>query len=253
MSGRFDGKVALVTGATSGIGRVTAELFAKEGAKVAVTGRRQELGDLLVREIADAGGEAVFFRGDASKEDHIKAAVSGTVERFGRLDIAFNNAGVEGALAPTVEQTEDNYRHVMDINVLGVLLSMKHQIPAMMKTGGGSIINNASIAGLIGMAGGTVYFASKHAVIGLTKCAALEVARSNIRVNAVAPGAIETEMYERFTGGDAGAQEQFKSLHPVGRAGRSEEVAEAVLYLASDAASFTTGVTLPVDGGFVAQ
>jgi len=252
---RFTNKVALVTGATSGIGRDTALAFAREGASVVITGRRAELGNALVKEIQSLGAKALFVHGDASQESHAKDVVDKTIKTFGRLDIAFNNAGVEGTLAPVVEQTVDNYNHVFNINVLGVLLSMKYQVPAILKSGGskgGAIINNASVAGLVGMPGGTIYFGSKHAVIGFTRCVALELADKNIRVNAVCPGPIKTEMYDRFAP-DADSQAYMKSLVPAGRIGEPREITSAVLFLASDDASYITGQVLPIDGGFLAR
>jgi NAD(P)-dependent dehydrogenase (short-subunit alcohol dehydrogenase family) len=250
---RFNSKVVLVTGGTSGIGAVTAIAFAKEGAKVVLSGRREREGLAVVEEIKKAGGVAHFVQADVAKEADVKRLVEATVARFGRLDVAFNNAGVEwtGSLA---EVTEADYRTIFDVNVWGVIASMKHEIPAMLRTGGGAIINTSSVAGHVGLAGASVYIGSKHAVEGLTKTAALEYAKQGIRVTAVAPAAIATDMLDRFVGG--GDTEQGKGLaamHPVGRVGRSEEVAEAVLYLASDAAKFTTGISLPVDGGFLAQ
>ena len=257
MPGRFDGKVVLVTGATSGIGRDTALAFAREDAKVVVTGRRRQLGQSLVKEIESLGAEALYVHADAASEADTRRTIEQTVERFGRLDVAFNNAGVEGEMGPIVEQTEENYRRVFDVNVWGVLVAMKHEIPAMLDSGGpsagGSIINNASIAGLIGFPGGSVYFASKHAVIGLTKVAALEVAQQGIRVNAVAPAVIQTDMADRFFGGRAEELDDIVAMHPIGRVGQPREIADPVLFLASDDASFITGHTLTIDGGFVAR
>jgi NAD(P)-dependent dehydrogenase (short-subunit alcohol dehydrogenase family) len=249
----FSGKVALVTGGTSGIGKATAIAFAKEGAKVVVSGRREQEGLAVVEEIKKAGGVAHFVRADVAKEADVRRLVDETVAKFGRLDIAFNNAGVE-LLGPITEVTEGDYRRLFDINVWGVLASMKHEIPAMLKTGGGAIVNTSSIAGHIGMAGASVYIATKHAVEGLTKTAALEFAKQGIRVTAVAPAAIETEMVDRFAGPEgADSRKGLAAMHPVGRMGKSEEIAAAVLYLASDAAKFTTGISLPVDGGWLAQ
>ena len=250
---RFNGKVVLVTGGTSGIGKATAIAFAHEGGKVVLSGRREKEGLAVVEEIKSTGGTAVFVQADVAKEADVKRLVEAAVAKFGRLDVAFNNAGIEtaGAIA---EVTEAEYRRVFDINVWGVLASMKYEAPAMLKTGGGAIINTSSIAGHIGMGGVSVYMASKHAVEGLTKSAALEYAKQGIRVNAVAPAAIVTDMIDRFTGGEHSDQgKAFAAMHPVGRMGRVEEVAAAVLYLASDAATFTTGISLPVDGGFLAQ
>jgi NAD(P)-dependent dehydrogenase (short-subunit alcohol dehydrogenase family) len=250
---RFTGKVVLVTGGTSGIGAVTAKLFAAEGAKVVVCGRRQPEGEAVVKAITAAGGTATFVTADVAKEKDVENLIATTLKTYGRLDVAFNNAGVE-LMGPMTDATEADYRRVFDINVWGVLVSMKHQIPAMLKTGGGSIINTSSIVGHIAMAGAGIYVATKFAVEGLTKTAALELAKQNIRVNAVAPGAIVTEMIDRFAGGeDSDTRKYLAGLHPIGRLGRGEEVAAAVLYLASDAASFTTGTSLPVDGGFTAQ
>lgn len=250
MGTRFESKVALITGATSGIGRDAALAFAREGASVVVTGRRAELGESLVKEIEDLGAEGLYVRADAASEADARRAVEETVRAFGGLDVAFNNAGVEGELGPIVEQSEENYRRVFDINVWGVLAAMKYEIPAMLDSGGGSIINNASIAGLVGMPGGSVYFGSKHAVIGLTKVAALEVAEQGIRVNCVAPAVIQTDMADRFFGGDLS---EAGAMHPMNRVGQPREITDPVLFLASEEASFVTGHTLAIDGGFVAR
>jgi NAD(P)-dependent dehydrogenase (short-subunit alcohol dehydrogenase family) len=249
----FTGKVVLVTGGTSGIGKETALAFAREGAKVVVSGRREAEGKAVVEAIRKAGGEGLFVQADVAKEADIKKLVDETVRKFGRLDVAFNNAGVEWT-GPTTDATEADYRRVFDINVWGVLAAMKYEIPAMLKTGGGAVINTSSIAGHIGMAGAGVYVASKHAVEGLTKTAALEFAKQGVRVTAVAPAAIVTDMIDRFAGGEhSEGGKQLAAMHPVGRMGRAEEVAAAVLYLASDMAKFVTGISLPVDGGFMAQ
>lgn len=249
----FSGKVVLVTGGTSGIGKATAVAFAKEGAKVVLSGRREKEGLAVVEEITKAGGVAHFVQADVAKESDVKKLVEATVAKFGRLDVAFNNAGIE-LMGPIAEITEADYRKVFDINVWGVLASMKYEIKEMLKTGGGAIINTSSVAGHIGFAGAGVYAATKHAVEGLTKSAALEYAKQGIRVTAVAPAAIETEMIDRFVGGpDSEQGKGLASMHPIGRMGKSEEIAAAVLYLASDAAKFTTGISLPVDGGFLSQ
>ncbi len=252
MTQQFANKVVLVTGGTSGIGKVTAYEFARAGAKVVVSGRREKEGADVVSEIKKGGGSAAFVRTDIAREADVKAMVDFAVNTYGRLDIAFNNAGIEWK-GPLDQATEADYRRVFDINVWGVLNSMRHEIPVMLKTGGGSIINTSSVAGLVGMAQISIYNASKHAVEGLTKSVALEFARQNIRVNAVAPGPIATEMMDRFAGTEGDGRNQLASMVPLGRIGDSEQIAAAVLYLASDAAKYTTGVSLAVDGGFVAQ
>ena len=245
-------KIALVTGGTTGIGRATAIAFAKAGAKVVVSGRRAAEGEETVRLVRAAGGEAMFVKADVAIPSDVKNLVDATVRAHGRLDIAFNNAGIESAvMAPTADQDDADFDRVFAINVKGVYLSMKHQIPAMLKGGGGSIINTSSVAGVIGMPGVGPYVASKHAVIGLTKNAALEYAKLGIRVNAVAPAAIETPMLDRFT--ESVPRDFLSSLHPIGRLGKPEEIADAVVWLASSQASFVTGQTIAVDGGFTAQ
>jgi NAD(P)-dependent dehydrogenase (short-subunit alcohol dehydrogenase family) len=251
----FKDKVALVTGGTSGIGRATAIAFAEAGAKVVIAGRRDAEGQEVVALIKKRGGDALFVKTDVSHEESVAALVEKTISTYGRLDAAFNNAGIEGEVGkPTHEQTAANYRAVIDINVLGVLLSLKYEIPAMLRNGGGAIVNNSSVGGLVGFPGASVYVASKHAVIGLTKTAALEYATKGIRVNAVAPGGIETPMFDRFTGGaKSDAHDQLAKLHPIGRTGKPEEIAAAVLWLCATEASFVTGQTLAVDGGWTAQ
>jgi NAD(P)-dependent dehydrogenase (short-subunit alcohol dehydrogenase family) len=248
----FSGKVALVTGATSGIGKATAIEFARAGAKVVLTGRREKEGAQVVAEIKKLGGDAGFVRADVARDTDVKGMVDFTVDKFGRLDIAFNNAGVEW-MGPLDQATEAEYRRVFDINVWGVLNSMRHEIPVMLKSGGGAIVNTSSVAGHVGMGQVSIYTASKHAVEGLTKALALEFAKQNIRINAVAPGAIATEMFDRFAGKHSEVLDSLSSLIPVGRIGASEEIAAAVLYLCSDNAKFTTGTSLVVDGGFIAQ
>jgi NAD(P)-dependent dehydrogenase (short-subunit alcohol dehydrogenase family) len=214
-----------------------------------LTGRREKEGAEVVREIKKLGGDGAFVRADVARDADVKAMVSFTVDKYGKLDVAVNNAGVEwkGSLD---QATEAEYRRIFDINVWGVLNSMRHEIPAMLKTGGGAIVNTSSVAGHVGLAQVSVYIASKHAVEGLTKSVALEFAKQNIRVNAVAPGVIATEMFDRFAGDEL--RDQIVSIVPVGRVGAGEEIAAAVLYLASDAAKFTTGTSLVVDGGFIA-
>src|SRR5437899_7537221 len=224
----FSGKVALVTGGTSGIGKTTAIAFARAGAKVVLTGRREKEGAQVVDEIRKLGGDAAFVRGDVAKDVDVKAMVDFTVGKYGRLDVAFNNAGVEWT-GPLDQATEAEYRRVFDINVWGVLNSMRHEIPMMLKNGGGAIVNTSSVAGHVGLAQVSIYIASKHAVEGLTKSVALEFAKQNIRINAIAPGVIATEMFDRFAGDEL--REQIVSIVPVGRVGASEEIAAAALYL----------------------
>lgn len=250
----FANKVALVTGATSGIGRATAIAFAREGAEVVVSGRREKEGRETVALIKQAGGEATFVRTDVTSEAEVAALVNKTLSTYGRLDAAFNNAGVEGLPGTIHEQTVENYHHIMNANVLGVVLSLKHEVAAMLKNGGGVIVNNSSVGGLVGFPGAAIYAASKHAVLGLTKSVALEYAAQGIRVNAVSPGGVETPMFDRFTGGQGTeGHKRVTGMHPLGRTAQPEEIAEAVLWLCSDKASFVTGQTLTVDGGFTAK
>ncbi len=250
----FEGKVALITGASSGIGKATALLFAKHGAKIVAAARRKEEGEATVKEIITNGGEAIFVQTDVADERQVVNLIDQTLKKYGRLDCAFNNAGVEGAKDKfTHEQTEKDYDTVFNINVKGVLFSVKHEVLAMRKNGGGSIVNNSSIAGIIGIPAASVYIASKHAVNGLTKAAALEYAQENIRVNAVLPAAIKTDMLDRFVGDKQEFAEMFKKAHPIGRIGEPKEIAETVLFLCSDGASFITGQCLPIDGGYTVQ
>ena len=248
----FQNKVALVTGGTSGIGRATALAFAKAGAKVAIAGRRETEGAAVVAEIQAAGGEALFIRADVAVESEVRQLVERTVAAYGRLDVAFNNAGIEWA-GPLANACEADYRRIFDINVWGVVTSLKYEIPAMLASGGGAIVNTSSVAGHIGMAGVSLYVGSKHAVEGVTKSVALEFARQGIRVNAVAPAAIETDMVDRFVGKEGDQRNYLAGLHPVGRMGVAREIADTVLFLCSDAASFITGESVKVDGGFTAQ
>jgi NAD(P)-dependent dehydrogenase (short-subunit alcohol dehydrogenase family) len=243
-------KVALVTGGTSGIGRATAIAYAKQQAKVVVVGRRIDEGEETVRLIKKAGGEAIFVQADVTKEANVKAMVDKAVDVFGRLDIAFNNAGMGGENPSLIEQTEAEYDRTMNVNVKGVWLSMKYEIAQMLKQGSGAIVNMASVVGVVALPNILLYTASKHAVVGLTKAAALQYAKAGIRINVIAPGAIQTDMFEAVTDE---AKAYLTGLHPIGRVGTPLEVANAVLFLSSDLASFTTGTTLMVDGGFVAQ
>jgi NAD(P)-dependent dehydrogenase (short-subunit alcohol dehydrogenase family) len=246
----FADKVVLITGGTAGIGRAAAVAFARQGARVVVSGRRETEGNESVALVEKAGGEGLFLRADVSREDDVVALVDRTVERFGRLDIAFNNAGVlERGL--TTDVTRESYEHIFGINVRGVVFGLKHQIRAMLKTGGGSIVNNASVLGIRPFPELSLYNASKFAVIGLTKTAALEYAAKGIRVNAVCPAIIETDM-TAIARGDEQTRNGLLLLHPVRRFGVPEEVADAVLWLCSSGAEFITGVALPVDGGFEA-
>ncbi|WP_088889204.1 SDR family oxidoreductase [Leptolyngbya ohadii] len=261
MSQQLSGKVALVTGGTSGIGRATAIAYAQQQAKVVVVGRRMDEGEETVQLIKEAGGEAIFVQADVTKEADVQAMVDKAVSVFGRLDIAFNNAGTVGENPSLIEQTEAEYERMMNVNVKGVWLSMKYEIAQMLKQGSGAfasggtmcIVNTASANGVVGLPGVPLYTASKHAVIGLTKAAALQYAKAGIRINVVAPAAIETDMFEAATGGQDEAKAYVTGLHPIGRIGTPLEVANAVLFLSSDLASFITGETLMVDGGYVAQ
>ena len=249
----FHGKVALVTGGTSGIGRAAAIAYAREGAKVVVAGRRAAEGEETVRLVRAQGREAMFVPTDVAQEAQVKNLIGRTLEQFGRLDFAFNNAGIEQEPTPFLEQNVETYDQVMDINVKGVWLSMKYEIPAMLKTGGGSIVNTSSGLGVIGMPGVEIYVASKHAVIGLTKSAALEFGKQGIRVNAVLPAVIDTDMFQRFAGEKPEFRAQMTAMHPIGRIGKSEEIADAAIWLSSSKSSFVTGHSLLVDGGFTSQ
>lgn len=243
--------VVLITGALTGIGRATAEAYAQEGAQIVVSGRHEPEGQSLARELRTLGGEAEFVRADVRREEEVRSLVDRTVERFGRLDIAVNNAGQEGDRIPITEQSPESYAAVFDTNVLGVLLSLKHELRVMLAQGRGSIVNVSSVAGRTGLPGASVYIASKHAVEGLTKTAALEAAEAGVRVNAVAPGPIETAMLTRFTGGDPTGAELVAHV-PARRVGTPEEVARTIVFLASDQASYITGDSIAVDGGLLA-
>jgi len=246
--------VVLVTGALTGIGRATALAFAREGATVVVSGRRDAEGQALAAELKTQGApDAAFLRADVRHEAEVRALVEQTVERFGRLDVAVNNAGIEGATGPITEQAEDNYEAIFDANVRGMLFALKHEMRAMLAQGGGAIVNLSSVAGQIGFAGASVYVASKHAVEGLTKSAALEGAAAGVRVNAVAPGPIQTDMLERFVGRSEDAKAGMRAGNPSQRFGTVDEIAQAIVFLASDKARYLTGQSLAVDGGLTAQ
>jgi len=247
-------KVAIITGSSSGIGRATAISIAKEGIKVVIAARREKEGEETLNLVKESGGDGMFVQTDVSNEDSVIALVEETAKRYGRLDYAFNNAGVVEDPAPFTNKTLSSFDKIMAVNVKGVWLSMKHEIPQMLKNGGGgAIVNNSSVFGVIGNPQLPIYVASKHAILGLTKAAALEYAKAGIRINAVAPGAIETEMMEQAIGNDKQLRQALVSLHPIGRAGKPEEIAKAVFWLLSDKASFVTGHTLVVDGGWVGR
>jgi NAD(P)-dependent dehydrogenase (short-subunit alcohol dehydrogenase family) len=246
----FENKVVIVTGASSGIGRATAMAFAREGAKVVVSDVQEKDGLAAVEEIKKNKGEAHFIKCDVSSEEQVKNLVDETIAKYGRLDCAYNNAGIEGSPCTTVECSTENWDKTININLKGVWLCMKYEIPAMLKYGKGSIVNCSSIAGLVGFETIPAYVASKHGVIGLTETAALEFAKKNIRVNAVCPGAIHTPMLDRFTSGE---EQTMAEQDPMGRVGRPEEIADSVLWLCSDKSSYVTGQSIAVDGGWVAH
>ena len=245
--------VVLITGALTGIGRATALAFAREGNRVVVSGRREEAGQALAAELRALGAEAEFMRADVRFEAEVRNVVEQTVARFGRIDVAVNNAGTEGQLAPIVEETATNYEDTFAVNVLGTLLSLKHEMRVMLAQGAGSIINLSSIAGQVGVAGASVYAASKHAVEGLTKSAALEGAAAGVRVNAVAPGPVATEMLDRFAGGSEEGKAGFLATIPARRAATPDEIAQTIVFLASDKARYLTGQNIAVDGAYTAQ
>jgi NAD(P)-dependent dehydrogenase (short-subunit alcohol dehydrogenase family) len=253
MAGTLTGKVALVTGASSGIGRAAALAFARGGAKVVAADVTVEGGNETVQLIKKTGGEAIFVPTNVAKAADVEALVNAAVSTYGRLDCAYNNAGISGKSQSIVDTTEENWDRIIAINLTGVWLCMKYEIPAMLKNGGGAIVNTASDAGLIGVKRTGAYVASKHGVVGLTKTAALEYAKSGVRVNAVCPGPIETPMLMK--GADRFPQmiPKMVKAQPNGRLGKPEEIAEAAVWLCSDAASFVTGLAMPVDGGYIAQ
>lgn len=246
-----DQRIVLVTGATSGIGAAAAKAFAASGDLVVLAGRRTDRGEALVQQIEVDGGKAAFIRADVAVGEHVERLVSETVERFGGIDVAFINAGIEGDMhTPTHEQTDENFDRVFDVNVKGVLRTMRAVLPHMLRRGRGAIINNASIAGHLGFPGMSVYAASKHAVIGLTRTAALEYGGEGIRVNAVAPGPIKTEMWDRFASPEV--VEMVTQQIPAGRPGEASEIASAVRWLADPSNTYTNGQVISVDGGYSA-
>src|SRR6195256_1526646 len=240
--------VVLITGALTGIGRATALAFAQEGARIVISGRHEEEGQKLVGELGRLGADAEYMRSDARSEDDVRSLVDKTVARFGRLDVAVNNAGTEGKPGLVTEQSAETYAATFDTNVLGTLLSMKHELRVMLAQGSGSIVNVSSTFGHTGGAGASVYVASKHAVEGLTKSAALEASGSGVRVNAVAPGPIDTSLLTRFAGSDERKAGLIAGV-PLKRLGKPEEIAELIVFLSSDKAAFITGATIAVDGG----
>jgi NAD(P)-dependent dehydrogenase (short-subunit alcohol dehydrogenase family) len=245
-----DQKAAIITGGSSGIGRAAAVALAKQGVKIAIAARRAKEGEETVRLVKEAGSEGIFVKTDVANENDVRSLVEKTVKQYNRLDYAFNNAGIEEMTTPLVDQTSEVFDQIMNVNVKGIWLSMKYEIPEMIRTGGGAIVNTSSGAGVIGYPQQPIYIASKHAVLGLTKSAALEYAKSGIRINAIAPGVTETEMVERV---DKQLIEHLKSITPIGRIGDPQEIANAVVWLLSDKASFVLGHTLLVDGGVVSR
>ena len=253
MTEQMRGKVALVTGGSSGIGRASALAFVREGAKVVVCDVNTEGGEETVRMINEARGEGIFVHADVSKAADVEAMVNKTVEVYGRLDYGFNNAGILAGGGPLHESSEENWDRIISINLKGVWLCMKYEIAQMLKQGGGAIVNTASLAGLVGERGNPIYAASKHGVVGVTRSAALQYAKDGIRINAVCPGFIHTAMIDPIIAGRSDLEAALNARHPMGRMGTPNEVAEAVVWLCSDAASFVTGHAMSVDGGYVAQ
>jgi NAD(P)-dependent dehydrogenase (short-subunit alcohol dehydrogenase family) len=253
MTRKLEGKVALVTGSGSGIGRATALAFAREGAKVIVSDINVSGGEETVAAIHKKGGEARFIRCDVSKSAEVEALIRGTVDTFGRLDCAVNNAGIAGPMVPTADYPEEDWDRVIATNLKGVWLCMRQEIQHMLKQGGGTIANTASVAGLVGFPMAAAYVAAKHGIVGITKGAALEYAKANIRINAVCPGVVRTPMVTVTTDHNKQLEAAMIAAEPVGRMAEAEEIAEALVWLCSGAASFVTGAALPVDGAFVAQ
>lgn len=247
----FAEKVVIVTGGSFGIGKASAIAFAERGAKVVVADCIED--KETIDTITKLGGEAIFVKCDVSKSADVKILVDKTIEKFGRLDYALNNAGIEGIVGNTIDCTEENWDKTVNVNLKGIWLCMKYEIPEMIKFGKGAIVNISSVAGIVGFQTLPAYVASKHGIVGLTKTTALEFAKQNIRINAVCPGTIKTPMLERFTGNKKEIEQQYANMEPIGRIGMPEEVAEAVVWLCSDASSFVTGHAMLVDGGWVAQ
>lgn len=248
----FNGKVAFITGGSKGIGAATALRFARLGARVAITDIDTDNGPAVAKEIVSNGGEAFFFKCDVASSEDMKAAIAETVSRFGRVDYAFNNAGWEGAMGPLHQSKEADVDRLFAINIRGVFLGMKYQIEQMLAHGGGAIVNNSSIAGLKGLPSASIYAASKHAVVGMSKCAALDYATSNIRINVVCPGVIDTEMIQRAAHNDPQVLEAYANMQPIKRMGTPDEIASVVTWLCSQDASFITGATIEADGGIMA-
>ena len=255
MPGTLQGKIALITGAGSGIGRATSLVMAREGATLVVSDINAEGGEETLSAVKDLGADGIFVHADVSKSDDVQALIAQAVQTYGRLDCAYNNAGIEGYMAGRLhEYPEDTWDRLIDINLKGVWLCLKHEIPQMLQQGGGAIVNTASAAGLVGSRRLSAYVASKHAVVGLTKAAALEYAADGVRVNAVCPGIIDTPMVQRLIGGrEADYEATIPTRQPIGRLGTPAEIAESVAWLCSDAASLVTGLAMAVDGGFTAQ
>ncbi len=247
---KMEKKTVLITGALAGIGKATAFAFAHEGANIVISGRKQEVGESLAKDLRAFGVDVLFIRADVRYDDEVKALIDSAVKRFGHLDVAVNNAGTEGVAAPFIEQTVESYHSTFETNVLGVFLCIKHELKIMIEQESGCIINLSSIAGQRGVPGASIYCASKHAVEGFTKVAALEAAAANVRVNAVAPGPISTDMFERFTGTEEN-KAAFLEMVPLKRVGLPEEVAQTIVFLASDKASYITGKVVGVDGGML--
>lgn len=249
----LSGKVSIITGAAAGIGRSAALIFAREGGRVVVSDVNEKDGHETVKMIEAAGGKAIFVGTDVSKSADVRNLIGRTVDTYGRLDCAFNNAGIEGGFTNLLEATEENFDRTIAINLKGTFLCMQAEIAAMLRGGGGTIVNMSSVAGLVGFPTASAYVASKHGVLGLTKTAALEYATQNIRVNAVCPGVIHTAMIDRITGNKPEVEQAFVSTEPMARMGTPEEIGEVAAWLCSDRASFMTGACLPIDGGFVAR